>query len=472
MKSKKVQKLIQSKAVVQTKKELMGEEKTQTKISQPVSSSMLLKFALPTILSMILTSTFGIVDGLFVSNLIGPLALSVVGLIFPFLTFAMSVGFMLGVGGNALIAKQIGEGNVKWARENFNLIIVVSLAVSIILSSVGIIFTDQLLLFLGADYSMLEMARVYLIPIGFFMPLIILSVIFQQFLMTEGKAHISTFSFLAGGIVSALLNVLLIYIMQWGLMGAALATGIGYTIPALIGAFYFTFKRTGNLYFGKTSWRGSVIVRAAINGASEMVTMLAVSITSILMHNIAMRLAGPEAIAAISIMFAAMNIMASLFIGYASGIIPIISYNYGANNDDNLKKLYSNSLKILSVLSLLSTVVMWIVLDPFIRFYIDPVYDINIYQMSSLGIRILSSSFILMAINTFASMFFTGLNNGKISSLLSFFRSLVFVVTTLLILPNIFGITGLWLAMPVAEILGIGLTIYFFNKLKSSYRYA
>jgi len=441
-----------------------------TKISKPVEFSTLIKFALPTIASMILMNLFGIVDGIFASRIISPLALAAVNIVFPFLTFVLSIGFMLGVGGNALVATKIGKGQIEEARSNFNLIVVVSFCTSVILALYGILFPRQLLGLLGANEEVFYMSYEYIRYILYFLPFILLGVVFQQFLMTEGKAHISTISFLIGGLVSVFLNWLLIYRWQMGLTGAALSTAIGYMVPSIIGILYFAFNKKGMLYISKTKLDMGVILKSSANGASEMVTMISVSISAIFINNILIGLGGAEAIAAVGIVFSTMNILSSFFIGYATGISPIISYNYGNNNTDNLSKAYQKSLIVIFGIAVFSIIAGWFLTSSFIRIYVEP--NDSIYSIAYLGFRISISGFIFMGINVFSSAMFTALNNGKVSATIAFLRTLLFVIIYLLILPLFFGVIGVWIAMPLAELSTFFITVYLFKRMKKVYNYA
>jgi len=447
-------------------------DKASESISKIPTLGHLLKFALPTIFSVLIMSTFGIVDGIFVSRLIDPIALSAVGIVFPFLAFVMAIGFMLGVGGNAMIAKKIGARHEKEARENFSLIVLTAFIASLAISAIGIFFPTFVLNILGANEIVYYMALEYMLPLLYFMPAIVLGMVFQQFLITVGKAHYSAITAFFGGLTSAGLNYVFIYLMDMGLSGAALATSIGYTLPAVVGLVYFTFKRSGSLYFVRPKFDIRALGRTCINGASEMVTMLAASITTVLMNNILMDLdAEGMAVAAAAIMFAGMGIFSALFVGYSSGVAPIISYNYGKGDTDNLKKSYSNSLRLISILSVVSVGLAFLSTDLLISIYDIPVYT-PIHSMASTGFMFLAGGFIFMGFNSFASMFFTALNNGVVSSILSLFRTLIFVAAAFMILPGIFGLNGAWAAMPAAEVLGIIMTVVFFKKMKKVYSYA
>jgi len=431
----------------------------------------LLKFSFPTILSMIIMSTFGIVDGIFVSRLIDPIALAPVSVVWPFLSFAMALGLMLGVGGNAMIAKKIGEGREVEGRQNFSLITLVSLLVAIAMMAVGLLFPDFILDVLGADAFIRDMALDYLQPLLWFLPSIMLGMVTQQFLITVGKAHYGAVTALFGGIISATLNFVFIRVLDMGIQGAALATCIGYTLSSVVGVVYFTFARKGTLYFVMPRLDFMALGRACVNGASEMVTMLAGSVTTVLMNNVLLDLGGAEAQAAAGVMFAGMGVFSALFIGYASGVAPVISYNYGKGDTANLKLSYANSLRLIGILSVLSIVLAFLSTNLLLWVYDIPT-GTAMHEMATTGLRFMAAGFTFMGFNAFGSMFFTALNNGVVSSVLSFFRTLVFVFIAFLTLPVVFGLTGAWAAMPAAEVLGIFMTVFFFKLMNKRYSYA
>jgi len=422
-------------------------------------------------LSMLIMSTFGTVDGIFVSRLIGPVALAPVSVIFPFLSFAMAIGLLLGVGGNAMIAKKLGEGRGEESRQNFSLIVLIGFAASIIIMAIGLLFPNFILDILGTDDFVRGMAMDYLQPLLWFMPTTILGMVFQQFLITVGKAHYGAITALIGGSISAGLNFIFIRVLNMGITGAALATSIGYTVPTLVGLVYFIFARKSSLYFVMPRLDIRALGRTFINGASEMVTMLATAFTTTMMNNVLLDLGGWEAQSAAGVMFAGMGIFAALFIGYSSGVAPIISYNYGKGDKNNLKMSYSNSLRLIGIFSAMSMVLAFFSTDLLLWVYDIPA-GIPIHDMTTTGFRIIIAAFIFMGFNSFASMFFTALNNGVVSSILSLFRTLIFVVVAFMTLPRLFDLTGAWLAMPAAEVLAIVMTIAFFMAMKKKYGYA
>ncbi|MCL2188588.1 MAG: MATE family efflux transporter [Defluviitaleaceae bacterium] len=459
----------QPKAIAKAEKEALNIAKTPTR-------THLIKFAAPTIISMLIMSTFGIVDGIFVSRLIDPFALSAVGLIWPFMSFVMAIGFMLGVGGNALIAKMIGEKRIREARQIFSLITAVAFVASIAVSLVGYFAPYFIMNILGVDDFMRPMAQEYMTPFIFFLPAAILGMVLQQFLITVGKAHYSAVMSLLSGLISAGLNYTFIYQMDMGLRGAALATSLGMMLPVVVGITYFTFARKGDLFFVMPRFHFRALKklgRSCVNGASEMVASLAASITAILMNNKLMDMegAGPEAVAASAIMWAGMGIFASIFMGYNSGVAPIISYNYGKGDKENLRRVFKNSLILIGILSVSATVLALSTVDV-LAFIYDVPRGTNIHRLVRIGYIFITCTFLLMGFNSFGSMFFTALNNGIISSILALFNTFIFYIIALYSLAPIFGLYGVWGAVPFADFLQIFLTVFMLFKFRKRYDYA
>ena len=452
------------------KKRTEKPDKAAEGISKTPTWNHLLKFSFPTIISMLIMGTFGIVDGIFVARLIDPIGLAATGVVWPFLGFVLAIGFMLGVGGNAMIAKKIGEGRMKEARQNFSLITIVAIIISIAGMVAGLLFPDLVLDILGVDDFIRPMALDYLRPLLWFMPTTALGIIFQQFFITVGKAHYSAYTATIGGLLSAGLNYVFIRLLDMGIQGAALATSIGYTLPAVLGMVYFTFARNSSLHFVMPRLDFRALGRTCINGASEMVTMLASSITAVLMNNILLDLGGAKAQAAASIMFASMVVYSALFIGYASGVMPIVSFNFGKGDTHNLKKSFINSLWLIGIFSLIAVGLALATTNLLIGIYDVPV-GIPMHEMAQTAIRFMALSFVFMGINSFASMFFTALNNGLVSSLLSLFRTLIFVALAFMTLPALFGLSGAWMAFPAAEVLGIITSVFSFVLMRKKYRY-
>jgi putative MATE family efflux protein len=441
-----------------------------TRISKKVNWKYLLLFSLPTIGSQAVMLLHSFVDGIFVSRLVDPIALSAVNIVYPFYMFAISIGIMFATGGNALFAKKLGEGLGREAKENFSLVTLATLVVSVLISVIGLMFPGQLLNILVVDEVVFQMTFDYLIPILIFSPTVSLAMFFIQAFVTEGKPHISTISNIAGFVLSVALNFLLIAVFDMGLTGAAIATGIGSSVPCVVGLGYFAFNRKGSLCFVKPKIDLRALIKSTYNGLSEIVGVSAVSITGILMNNIVMRIQGAEAVAALGVIMIGQGIIGAVAWGYGYGVSPIISYNYGKDDIDNLKRIYKSSMWILLAISVFSVVLGWSATGLLIGAYGIPI-DTPIYDMAFTGFRIFTMGFLFMMFNIFASVFFTALNNGKVSTILSLFRTLVFTVISLLVLPQLFGLTGAWAALPVAEVLSIVMSVYYFKKMGKVYKY-
>ena len=466
-------------------------EQTNTKQNQnidpsmekPITPGFLLKFALPTMISFVGMGIFGVVDGVFAARFIDAYALSAVGLVMPFLIFALAIGFMLGIGGNALVAKEIGEGNHVYARKDFSLISLVSFLVSVVLTAVGLLFPDLVLGILGVDAEVYDISRTYLMAILPFLPLGAIGVLFQQFMITEGKAHISMVSTIVAGLIGILLNYIFIYQMQLGLLGAGLSTGINFSIPALTGLAFFIYNKSnkkGILYFVKPKFKLFVLIKSATNGLSEMVTMLSASITTLIMNNVLMDLDGPMAVAAVGIVMAVIGLVANIYIGYSSGIAPIISYNFGKGDTGNMKKVVKISFVIVTSLAITFGALVFAFPHLLIAIYeIDPVVYFNgvyvplpIYDMAHTGIRLATIGFVFMAINNFISIMFTSLNDGRISGLIALCNGFIFIITFIMLFSNLWGVTGVFIALPAADIATLLVAGYLFFKFKKKFQYA
>lgn len=435
-----------------------------------INYATLIKFTLPTIISNVFMSIYSTIDGIFVSNFIGTDALSAVNIVMPFLMISIAIGTMMGTGGSALVSKTLGESKHKKARENFTLLIISTITLASIISIVGLIFRKPLLYMLGANDLIYKFCESYAVPLFIIVPFSILGILFQMFFIVEGKPNLGMISSIIGGIINLILDYVLIVQLNFGLAGAAIATGLGYAFPTLVGIIFFLTNRQGTLYTVKPKFDIQVITKTLSNGLSEMVTMLSLSIATIAMNNIVIRIAGIDGVSAITIISYTQSILASIYIGYATGIAPIISFNFGKQNSENLKKIYKISLITIAVVSILTLIFSFLLSNPVIKIFSKD--NEQVFNLAFVGFRIFSFSFLFMGINIFASSMFTALNNGIISAILSFFRTLGFLLIPLIILPNIFGIFGVWFATPVSELLSIVMTFIFFNKYKKIYNYA
>ena len=422
----------------------------------------LIKFALPTVIAQIFMGIYSIVDGIFVSNVIGTDALSAVNIVMPYVMVVLAFGVMIGTGGNAIISVQLGEGKNKEAKENFTLLCGVCLIGCSLVSLFSVIFRKQLLVLLGASDVLMGYCMDYALPLFCVAPLALLGMALQSFFIANGTPGLGMGLSIAGGVVNIFLDWLLISKFGLGTTGAALATGIGYSVPGLLGIVYFAVNKKGNLHYVFPKMRKAVIAKAITNGSSEMVAMMSSGITTALMNNVVMRLRGKEGVAAISILIYAMSLLTSGYMGYAMGVAPITSFNYGAGNREKLKKENRLNFMIIAAAQIVMYLVGLLLHGVIISIYAKS--GSAVFEMAENGYYIFSIAFLLMGFNMYTSSLFTALGNGKISALISFFRGLVFLSIFVYALSALFGLNGLFAAMPAAEVCGVVLSFYFLRK--------
>lgn len=439
------------------------------RLSQDFNIAALLKFTGPTVIMLVFMSLYQMVDGAFVSKFVGEDALSALNIVYPVPSIIIAFSIMLSTGGSAIIAKNMGEGKLKIAKENFSFIILVGFILGISFLVLGVLFIDPLLHILGAIPSLYSYCYQYLMILILSAPLAVFQMLFQNFFVTAGKPHIGLTMTIIGGVSNIVLDYVFIVVFHMGVSGAALATSIGYSIPAVFGLAYFLLNRRGTLYLVKPVFRGKVLFYSCINGSSEMVNNLAVAITTFLFNILMLNYAGESGVAAITIVLYAQFLMTSVFMGFSSGIAPVISYNYGSQNTSQLQKVFKNSKNTVVVISVLVFFIAEWFSDPVIGIFVSR--DSEVFQITKHGFSIFSLSFLFTGINIFASALFTALSNGKVSAILSFLRTFVFLVLLLLLLPLVFNVDGIWLAVPVAEILAFLVSIYYLIKMRQVYHY-
>lgn len=439
-------------------------------LDHKVTTGSLLKFALPTIISNIFMGLYTTVDGVFVSRLIGTDALSAVNIIFPIIIFSNAVGAMLGTGGNAIIARKMGEGKEEEARQDLTFLSIVMVLASIVLVLLGLLFIRPLIYFLGADEALFDYCYKYAVPSLIIMPLSIFGMMSQLTFISVGKANLGLATSVMGGATNMVLDYLLIAVCDLGIAGAAIASGMGFSVPALAGVFYFLFNRKQSLYFVRPKVRTQVLLKSCTNGVSEMVGNLSNGIVTILFNNILMRLAGSNGVAAITIILYAHGILSSAFMGYSFGIAPMISYNYGKQDEKQLQSIYRISLRMIALTGIIIFFVSQLGANLLVGIFAGT--NKAVFDLAVSGFRMFAVCFLFIGFNTFSSAMFTALSNGKISATLSIMRNLVFIVAVTLLLPLVIGINGVWLAIPAAELLALVMTVYYFQKMKNVYHYA
>ena len=433
-------------------------------LSEHFSYIKLMRFTIPTIAMMIFTSIYGVVDGLFVSNIVGSEAFAGVNLIMPALMMLGSVGFMIGTGGSALVSKTIGEGNKKLANRYFSMLIYFLVIASIVLAAIGILFIRQISELLGAEGEMVNICSVYGRTLLFALPFFMLQNCFQSFLVVAEKPAMGLGVSLAVGLTNMVLDFLFIYVFGLGVFGAALATGISQFIGAMIPIFYFARKNKSPLKLVKTKLELKPILKTCTNGSSEMVTNISMSLVNMLYNLQLVKYAGYDGVVAYGIIMYVGFIFVGTYLGYSVGVAPIIGYHYGAGNTDELK-----SLILLSATAVILTACAEIFSSALAGIFVG--YNKELHDMTTNAICLFALSYIISGINIFASAFFTALNNGLDSAIISFLRTLVFQVAFIFILPLLLDLNGIWLAVVGAEICSLIISVSFFVANRKKYKY-
>lgn len=438
-------------------------------LSEHFTYRKLLRFTLPSVIMMIFTSIYGVVDGIFVSNLVGKIPFAAVNLIFPVCMLLGSLGFMVGTGGSALVAKTLGEGRPEAANRIFSLLIYLSAIVGAIISLLGFLLIEPISVLLGAEGEMLENCVLYgriLLPatVAF-----ILQNVFQSFLIVAERPNFGLAITVAAGVTNMVLDALFIAVFRWGLAGAAFATALSQVVGAVIPLVYFFTSKTSILQLGKTDFDGKAVLHTCTNGSSEMMTNLSLSLVNILYNFQLLRLAGDDGVAAYGVIMYLNFVFISIFLGYAIGSAPIISFHYGAQNHTELKNLFRKSLSILILCSVGMASACALLASPLSRIFVG--YDAALFAMTKRGMTIYALSFLFNGLNIFGSSFFTALNNGLVSAALSFLRTLLFQLIALLVLPVFFGLDGIWFAIVAAEFAALIVTLFFFRKMRPRYQY-
>ncbi|MCI8365583.1 MAG: MATE family efflux transporter [Eubacterium sp.] len=438
-------------------------------LSEHFTYKKLLRFVLPSIVMMIFTSIYGVVDGLFVSNYVGKTAFAAVNLVMPLLMMLSALGFMMGTGGSAIVAKTLGEGNEKKANRYFSMMVYVTLAGGVALTVLGLVFLRPIVTALGAEGEMvgecLVYGRISLASLTFFM----VQNVFQSFFVAAEKPHMGLGVMVAAGVTNMVLDYFFIVVLGWGIAGAAAATAAGETVGGIVPLIYFSRKNTSLLRLTKTRIKGKILLKACTNGSSELMTNLSMSLVNMLYNIQLMKLAGEDGVAAYGVIMYVNFIFLATFIGYSIGSAPIVGYHFGAQNHNELKNLFRKSMRLIGGWGVLLMLLAFVLSGPLARFFVG--YDTELLAMTSHGLRLYALAFLVSGFNIYGSAFFTALNNGLVSAVISFLRTLVFQMAAVLILPGLLGLNGIWLAILVAELLALGVTLQFFIRKKKVYHY-
>lgn len=438
-------------------------------LSEHFSYIKLMRFTIPTIAMMIFTSIYGVVDGLFVSNIVGSEAFAGVNLIIPALMMLGSVGFMVGTGGSALVSKTIGEGNKKLANRYFSMLIYFLLIVGIVLSILGNVFIRQISELLGAKGEMVDICSTYGRTLLCSLPFFMLQNCFQSFLVVAEKPAMGLCVSVIAGLSNMVLDFLFIYVFRLGVFGAALATAISEFVGAAIPLIFFIRKNNSPLKLIKTKLELKPILRTCSNGSSEMVTNISMSLVNMLYNLQLVKFAGYDGVVAYGIIMYVGFIFSGTYLGYCVGVAPIVGYHYGAANTAELKNLFKKSLFLLSSAAVVLTACAELLSSVLAGIFVG--YNQDLHNMTTNAIQLFALSYIISGINIFASAFFTALNNGLVSAVISFMRTLVFQIAFIFILPELLGLNGIWLAVVGAEICSLIVSISFFAANRKKYKY-
>lgn len=432
----------------------------------------LLRFTLPSIAMMIFTSIYGVVDGFFVSNFAGKTPFAAVNLIYPFLMIVGTIGFMFGTGGSAIVAMTLGEGKKEKANSYFSLFVYVAFILGIIFAVLSFIFIRPIAVLLGAESpELLENCVVYGRVILAALPFYILQVLFQSFFVTAEKPNLGLIMSLISGVTNMVLDAILVIALpqEYKLIGAAIATAMSQVVGGVVPLIFFLRENSSILRLGKTSFDGKAILKACTNGSSEFMSNIAMSIVSMLYNLQLLKYAGENGVAAYGVMMYVSMIFSSAFIGYSIGSAPIVSYHFGSQNYTELKGLRKKSLTIIACFAVCMVIAAELLASPLARIFVG--YDAELLELTISGFRIFALAFAFMGFAIYGSGFFTALNDGLTSALISFLRTLVFQVAAVMILPLIWGIDGVWISIVAAEFMAFVLTIGFLVAKRKKYHY-
>lgn len=443
--------------------------KDKIKISDHFSYSRLLRFTLPSIAMMVFVSIYGIVDGFFISNYVGKTPFAASNFVIPFLMMLGIIGFMFGTGGGALIAKTMGEGDYKKARSIFSLLVYLSFLSGIVIAILSYFFLPHLLIFLGAEGEMLKDGVLYGRIVIFSVPFFILQYEFQSFFVVAGKPKLGFYVTLCAGLSNIILDFLLVAVIPLGLVGAAFATVVSELVGGSVPLLYFSRKNSSTLFLGKTKFDKKALLKVCANGSSEFMTNISMAIVNTLYNVQLLRYAGEDGVAAYGAMMYVSMIFIAIFLGYSNGSGPIVSYHYGAKNIGELKQLLRKSLVIILTSSFFMFLFAYLLSSFLSNVFVG--YDKELFDMTNSGFKIFSFSFLFSGFAIYGSSFFTALNDGLTSALISFLRTLVFEILSVLLLPLILGLNGIWLSIVVAEVMAVVVTLFFFYRKRSVYGY-
>ena len=437
-------------------------------LAKSFNALSLIKFALPSMVMMLFMGLYTIADTVFVARFVDTNALSSINIVCPVINMIVGLGTMLAAGGSAVVAKKMGSGKRYEARSNFTLIILTGFLIGLAITVIGFLFLDGIIRGLGASEILFPYCKDYLTIQLIFAAGNIMQVLYQNLFVTAGKPALGLMLSVSAGIANIIFDYIFIVLLQMGIRGAALGTGIGYMIPAFAGTIFFLTGRSG-LHFCKPEMDASVLLRSCSNGASEMVSQMSTAVTTFLFNAAMMKLLGEDGVAAITVIIYSQFLLTTLYIGFSMGTAPVISYNYGGGHVKQLKKVVRTCFCFIITVSVFVFLFSFLAGETISGIFAGN--NKNVFEIAKRGFSIFSFSFLFSGCNIFASALFTALSDGKASAAISFLRTFGLIFVLLLILPEFMGVTGVWLAVPIAELLTMVLALAFLYQNKDRYHY-
>ena len=443
-------------------------ETQKNPLAESFNALSLIRFAFPSMVMMLFMGLYTIVDTIFVARFVDTNALSSINIVCPVINLIVGLGTMLATGGSAVVAKKMGNGNTEEARSNFTLIVVAGAVIGLLITAAGLFFLDEIIWGLGASEILFPYCRDYLTIQLIFAAFNMMQVLYQNLFVTAGKPTLGLVLAVLAGIANIVFDYVFIVLLQMGIKGAAIGTGIGYMIPTIIGTIFFLMKRS-ELHFCKPDMDASVLLKSCSNGVSELVSQCSTAVTTFLFNITMMKLLGEDGVAAITVLIYSQFLLTTLYIGFSMGTAPVVSYNYGSGNVKQLKKTVRICFSFIAGISIFVFLFSLLGGESIAKVFAEN--NRNVFEITKNGFSIFSFSFLFSGCNIFSSALFTALSNGKASAAIAFLRTFGFITVFLLLLPKFLKVTGVWLAVPLAELLTLILTIYLLCRHRKQYHY-
>ncbi|MCI8300760.1 MAG: MATE family efflux transporter [Lachnospiraceae bacterium] len=443
-------------------------ETQKNPLAENINVKFLIRFAFPSMVMMLFMGLYTVVDTIFVARFADTNALSSINIVCPVINLIVGLGTMLATGGSAVVAKKMGNGNTEEARSNFTLIVMAGAVTGLLITAAGLLFLDEIIWGLGASEVLFPYCRDYLTIQLIFAAFNMMQVLYQNLFVTAGKPTLGLALAVLAGIANIVFDYVFIVLLQMGIKGAAIGTGIGFMIPAIIGTIFFLMKRSG-LHFCKPEMNAFVLLKSCSNGASELVSQCSAAITTFLFNITMMKLLGEDGVAAVTVLIYSQFLLTTLTIGFSMGTAPVVSYNYGSGNVKQLNAAVRICFSFAAGVSIFVFLFSLLGGESIAKIFADN--NRNVFEITKNGFLIFSFSFLFSGCNIFSSALFTALSNGKASAAISFLRTFGFITVFLLALPKFLGVTGVWLAVPLAEFFTLMLTVYLISRHRKQYHY-